>query len=198
MGTKVIHEVVERIYHTRKSLPVARVNLNHYLPLEGDSDVLRVNSRQEGSILDVSTVETDKELLTAFDYSTLGWGYYSKNGGLESADYHNIYGNDFKFDSSYITPPLYSQTCPSDSIRTSTSCLRGVTEHNLIYGPYYRLLIPNLDALDRWTVVSNTKITSRGSGKETDISSSLCRHVLDVLRLVSFGGPNLEKTRYHN
>lgn len=56
-----------------------------------------------------------------------------------------------------IAPVLVSTECEAESLRTRQSGRKGRLWHVLNYGPYYIMLVPDLD-IEKWRVVSKNKI----------------------------------------
>ena len=184
--SKIVHELRERIYHLRTSKIIKDIP---FFPSINENDLLIEHRDHNG--LRIRAHDTNLLILFGFmNISTRSPHLISKEARLKSL----VYSEELVDSDNYTSKPIYSQYCKYDSIRSAGFGRSGPLFHDVEYGPFYRLLLPDFTNLNDWVVKSNTKIIVQSKGKYKIICKNLINHI-DVTRSVTFGGPNFPKTR---
>ncbi|XP_019852261.1 PREDICTED: uncharacterized protein LOC109582105 isoform X1 [Amphimedon queenslandica] len=156
--TKIIHEVYERVYHTRAVLPVQRRGFTSHLPEPNYQDLLNLDI--QNGIYTLRAAQTSFLLFIAVPFSGNNYAFYSREGGIWrlKSDPYGPNANFRFFERNYNVPAFYSRECDADSIRTRPTMKRGLTVHTYELGTHYRLIEPDIDAPERWYTYRKTKI----------------------------------------
>ena len=168
--SKILHEVFERVYHTRRVLPMTHANYQFAnFQASNKRDLLHLTCVNNPKTCTIKTVQTNFLLSIGAVPQSVYYSYYSREGGIwrDKANPWDRSGRGRRrfYDRKYDTPPFYSKICNADSVRTRTTMQRGLTVHMYELGPYYRLLIPDLAATGRWVISSRTRVYSQARGK---------------------------------
>lgn len=194
--TKIVHELRERIYHT--SVPKVVKNVPYIPKVTNQVGLLRTHNTE--SNFRILAHDTNVVLLSSFVSIPDSTGMFSKEAGIRTSTRINFRHNIFKghllqrlWD--YLPKPPYSQYCSHDSVRSAGSGRQGQLFHDLEYGPFYRLLVPDFTKLGDWSANSNSRILVQSKGINDFLSQYSNWSYLDVTSSVTFGGPNFSRTR---
>ena len=165
VSTEIIHEVVERIFHS--TIYKATSFTNHGVKTPPTDIVGFKKSYWFGCWLsEVYTLGTNAPLIRPFNmffFRNKGYAHLTLSGDIELANYRNqLYGrrwNEWRATKMYTKHPPKNtwKECPNDSPRTKTSGRKGHTVHHIELGPLYRLVVPN-ENVNKWRVKTETKI----------------------------------------
>ena len=174
VGTQIIHEIVERIYHTRAAKPMIRPGGRFLQPGLGPPDLIRGRITDKGTI-ELITHDTLSFVYSSFPFggSSNTYGYFSMEGGLKApVDPRFVFGKSYRYHSNHVPRYIYSHRCDPDSNRTRESGRRGPINHIIQLGPFYRLLIPDVKNAKDWIIKSKTKVIVQFNGMELYVNDT--------------------------
>ena len=158
--TEIIHEVVERIYHS-SSARARPIKPALKLPNKIPSDLM--STIMHGKNVELKTRETNNHIFYSIAYDKNKLGCFSYDGKIKGVSAKDILGKKYKFKKKH-RPYVTWQECKPKSKRTHDSGRGGQTFHAVEYGPFYRLVIPILNDTTKWRIKSLTKIKVLSKG----------------------------------